>query len=207
MIQPERQVLTVHTVIYTCVITYTIIKMYLYAAYLLWYHSAIELLIRYESTQFAACSERSPFVANWDLSQAYQILNLHCISIFAYDVGTSNEAGLDETPALADHNKRLLSQQELAWTQLGSRSHSQQEMLSMICLALFQSPAKKRVIVSDGSEGLGHFERAGLSEYLERPLYPFLWHQSLWPNNRLKRWNTAEGSRILDDLCHRYVKK
>lgn len=34
MIQPERQVLTVHTVIYTCVITYTIIKMYPYAAYL-----------------------------------------------------------------------------------------------------------------------------------------------------------------------------
>lgn len=34
MIQPERQVLTVHTVIYTCVITYAIIKMYLYAAYL-----------------------------------------------------------------------------------------------------------------------------------------------------------------------------
>lgn len=94
-------------------------------------------------------------------------------------MGTSNEAGLDETPALADHNKRLLSQQELAWTQLGSRSHSQQEKLSMICLALFQSPAKKRVIMSDGSEGLGNFERAGLSEYLERPLYPFLWHQSL----------------------------
>ena len=66
---------------------------------------------------------------------------------------------------------------------------------------------QKKVIMSDGSEGLGHFERAGLSEYLKRPLYPFLWHQSLWPNNRLKRWNTAEGSRILDDLCHRYVKK
>lgn len=69
------------------------------------------------------------------------MLNLHCISIFAYDLGTSNEAGLDETPALADHNKRVLSQQELAWTQLGSRSHSQQEKLSMICL--IQSPAKK----------------------------------------------------------------
>ena len=208
MIQRERQVLTYHTLIYVhahdIICKYNIYILYIYMCA----YAAYVWLIRHESIQFENCSNRSP---RWPESieislhhqlQAYQMLNLHCIGIFAYDLGISKEAGLNETPALADHNQRLLSQQKLAWTQLGSRSHwshSHQERFTMISLAFIQfiqfNLLQKREQTWDFFWFFGHSERAGLSEYLERPLHPSLWNQSLWPKDWIQE-KVAESKMI-----------
>lgn len=189
MIQPKRQVLPVHTVIYTCVIAYAMINMSVCMLQVccisIWYHSVIDLLVRYESIQFA------DFLGGQNQLRSLCIINYKHIKCWTCIVLVSLHMTW-EPPTKLDWMKRLhwLTTISGCSRSRSSPGHSSgpdhiHSRRSSAWFALFNLLQKKGTNVW-WFRRAWHLERAGLSEYLGRPLYPFLWHQSLWPNNRFE---------------------